>query len=348
VPDPLSADKGISMARVDFRFLNRSEVKALLPSPKDLLEVIEKGLAAHGRKDVVLPPKSHIDLDDRYNGHFNILVGWAGPIDTAGVKVIGDYVDNYKEGLPSEIAILNLYNPRNGIPLAVMDATDLTTERTGAVTAVGAKFLAPPSPRVLGHIGARGTAYANIALLAHLFPLDEVRINSRRRETRDALAQKVSKELGLRTIPVESAELACRGADIVVEATRLERPTVLIHDEWLSPNCLLVTYGWKMAVDPVTVRTAAKIVVDDWEQCCRGGQLFPMIESGELTRSSIHAEIGEIAAGLKAGRSPEDGRIVFWHRGFSISDIMLGSYVLDRARHANSGTTLNLFDRPAE
>lgn len=336
------------MARVDFRYLDRAQVRSLLPTIPKLLELVESGLAAHGRRDVVLPPKSHIQLDDRYNGHFNVLVGWAGPNDTAGVKVIGDYVDNYRHGLPSEIAMLTLYNPRTGVPRALMDATDLTTERTGAVTGVGAKYLAPKRARVIGHIGARGTAFANIAILAKLFDIAEVRINSKRAETREALAARVRSQCGINAVAVATAEEACRGADIVVEATRLEAPEILIRDAWLKPDCLLVTYGWKMAVDPATVRSASKVVVDDWEQCCKGGQLHPMIQSGELTRDKVHAEIGEIAAGSKAGRSETDGRIVFWHRGFAISDIMLGAHILEAAAAENIGTVLNLFDMPDE
>src|SRR6516165_7221039 len=117
------------MARVEFRFLDRSQLRSLLPSPAQLLAIVEDGLKAHGRGEVVLPPKAHVDLDDRYKGHFNILPGWAGTVDMAGVKVIGDYVDNYRLGLPSEVAMLTLYDPRSGVPLALMDATDLTTER---------------------------------------------------------------------------------------------------------------------------------------------------------------------------------------------------------------------------
>ena len=104
------------MARVEFRFLSREQVIELLPDRSTLLDIIEGGLAAHGRGEVVLPPKSHIDLDSRYNGHFNVLVGWHGPIDTAGVKIIGDYVDNYRHGLPSEVGMLTLYDPQIGVP----------------------------------------------------------------------------------------------------------------------------------------------------------------------------------------------------------------------------------------
>jgi alanine dehydrogenase len=264
------------------------------------------------------------------------------------VKVIGDYVENYKHGLPSEVAMLTLYNARTGIPRAVMDATDLTTERTGAVSGVGAKYLAPRSAKIIGHIGARGTAFANIAIMARLFDIAEVRIASKRPETREALAQRVRQECGIKAVAVATAEQACRGADIVVEATRLEKPEVLIRDEWLSPHCLLICYGWKMAVDPITVRTASKVVVDDWEQCLKGGQLHPMIESGELTRDKVYAEIGEVSSGAKRGRADADGRIVFWHRGFAISDIMLGAHILDKAASNNIGTLLNLFDLPDE
>jgi alanine dehydrogenase len=336
------------MASVSFRYLNRSQVKSLMPSESRTIDLVESGLVAHGRREVVLPPKAHIQLDDRYNGHFNILVGWAAPNDTAGVKVIGDFVDNYKHGLPSEVAMLTLYDSRTGVPRALMDATDITTERTGAVTAIGAKHLAPKGSKVIGHVGARGTAFANIAKLARQFELDEVRITSKREETRDALARRVNEECGVRAVAVATAEEACHGADIVVEATRLEAPEILIRDEWLSPRCLLVTYGWKMAVDPATVRSASKVVVDDWEQCCRGGQLHPMILDGELTREKVHAEIGAVAGGSISGREAGDGRIVFWHRGFAISDIMLGAEILKSAERSGIGTSLSLFDQADE
>ena len=89
------------MAKVEFRLLTRDQVESLMPPMNVILQRVEEGLIAHGNKEVVLPPKSHIRLDERYNGHFNVLAGWVGPIDMAGVKVVGDYVDvNYRHGLP--------------------------------------------------------------------------------------------------------------------------------------------------------------------------------------------------------------------------------------------------------
>jgi len=331
------------MANVEFLFLDRPTVEALLPDTATLLDIVERGLAAHGRKEVVLPPKSHLELDDRYNGHFNILAGYLAPGELAGVKVVGDYVDNYRHGLPSEIALLTLYDPRTGRPRGLLDATVITWLRTGAVTGIGARHLARREAAVLGHVGARGTAFGNIAAIARNFDLREVRIASARPETREALAREVEAKLGLAARAVDSIEAACRGADIVVEATRLERPQLLIEDRWLGPGSLLVTYGWVMAVDPRTVAGVDKRVVDDWAQCQKGGALHPLIRSGELRTEHIHAEIGEIVTGAKPGRATDAERILFWHRGFAISDVVLGSWILDAAERAGAGQRLTLW-----
>jgi len=179
---------------------------------------VEAGLLAQGRKQTVIEPRMHLTPDPAFNGHFNVLRGYVAPLGVAGVKVVGDYVDNYKKGLPSEMALLNLFDPRSGMPLAVIDATWITDARTGAVTAIGAKHLARKGRRVLGHIGARGTAYWNVRLLDRLFNFDEIRVHSRRPESRDAFGARLSEDLGKPVIVSADWESCVRGADIVVEA----------------------------------------------------------------------------------------------------------------------------------
>lgn len=332
------------MAKVEILFLNRSTVESLLPDTPQLLNIVESGLAAHGRCQVILPPKAHLTLDHLFNGHFNILSGYAAPVGMAGVKVIGDYVDNYRFGLPSEIALLTLYDPKTGVPRALLDATVLTWLRTGAVTGLGARYLARKDCEIVGHVGARGTAFANLAALASQFQLKEIRISSKRKETREKLAREVEEKLHVLTRPVDNVEAACRDADIVVEATRLEQPQVLIEDAWLKQGSLLVTYGWVMAVDPVTVATVNKRVVDDWAQCRKAGALYPLIEKGSLREEHIHAEIGQIVCGDRPGRTDPMERILFWHRGFAISDIVLGSWIADQAHQKGLGQLLTLWD----
>jgi ornithine cyclodeaminase len=336
------------MPDISLCFLNRAQVEALSPAPDELLDVVEAGLSAHGRKQVVMPPKAHLHLDAEFNGHFNILPGYVAPIGRAGVKVVGDYVDNWRRGLPSEVALLTLYHPETGVPCCIMDATSLTWQRTGAVTCIGAMHLARAESRIVAHLGARGTAFSNLRLLATRFPLTEIRIASKRAETRDRLATRVRSELGIPAHAVASPAEAAAGADIVVEATRLTAPEALLRDHDLGTGALLVTYGWVRAVAPELALSVDKLVVDDWEQCTKGGQLHDLITAGQLTRQQVHAEIGEITAGLAPGRQTKQERILFWHRGFAVSDVVLGDWIYRRALTEHVGTTLKLLDAGEE
>lgn len=328
--------------QIALRFLSRAQVEQLAPDPAQLVQIIAAGLAAHGRGDVVMPPKAHLHLDHLFAGHFNILSGYVGPNRRAGVKVVGDYVENWRHGLPSELALLTLYDPATGTPICIMDATALTWMRTGAVTCVGALHLARPQSRIVAHIGARGTAFSNLRLLAAHFPLEEVRICSARPESRARLAARVQNELGLRALPIDDPAAAAAGADIVIEATRLTAPQTLLPESALAQGALLVTYGWVRALDPALPLAVDRLVVDDWPQCQLGGQLHDLIAAGTLRQEHIHAEIGQIVAGLKPGRTHDQQRILFWHRGFAVSDIVLGDWILERAETDKIGTLLPL------
>lgn len=131
-------------------FLNRFDVEALAIDDDEILAAIETSLATQGRGEAVIEPRMHLEPGVS-NGHFNVLRGaLKAPINLAGVKVVGDFVDNYTLGLPSELATLLLLDPGTGIPKAILDASGITDMRTGAMTAIGAKYLARRSSKVLG------------------------------------------------------------------------------------------------------------------------------------------------------------------------------------------------------
>ncbi|TIP35346.1 MAG: ornithine cyclodeaminase family protein, partial [Mesorhizobium sp.] len=201
-------------------YLNALDIEALAMTDAEIIGAVEAGLVAQGKGETVIEPRVHLEPDPSFHGHFNVLRGYVAPLDAAGVKIVGDYVDNYMHGLPSEFGILNLFDPRTGTPRAILDATVITDMRTGAVTAIGAKHLAKKSSKVLAHIGARGTAYWNVRLLDHLFDFDEIRVHSRRPESRDAFAAKLAADLGKPVLAVANWKSCVEGADIVVEASR--------------------------------------------------------------------------------------------------------------------------------
>ena len=147
------------MREINISYLNRLDVARLALTEDDILAAVEATLRAQGNGETVIEPRVHLVPESSDKGHFNILRGVVKPLGVAGVKVVGDFYENYKQDLPSEVAILNLFDPDNGIPLAFIDATAITEMRTGAVTAIGAKHLARGNSRILGHVGARGTAY---------------------------------------------------------------------------------------------------------------------------------------------------------------------------------------------
>ncbi|MEP7276308.1 MAG: ornithine cyclodeaminase family protein [Betaproteobacteria bacterium] len=328
-------------------YLNGPDVAALALTDDEILEAVEAGLRAQGEGRTVIEPRMHLipgktaDGAD-IRGHFNVLRGYVAPLALAGVKIVSDYVDNYRVGLPSEMGLLNLFDPATGRPVAVIDAAGLTDMRTGAVTALGAKYLARKNSRVLGHIGARGTAYWNVRLLDRLFDFDEIRVHSRRPESRDAFAARLAKDLGKPVVATTDWHSCVRDADIVVEASRLEKPEPMLRTEWIKPSAFVVPYGTMSAVELSLTDMMDKLVVDDWGQCKSGmfGSLRAHVEAGKLSETTLHAELGEIVAGRKAGRERDDETILFWHRGLSLSDIALGAAMLDKAARLGIGQTL--------
>jgi ornithine cyclodeaminase/alanine dehydrogenase-like protein (mu-crystallin family) len=330
------------MSAIELTYLGGPEIEQLALSDESIIDAVTDGLRAQGHGETVIEPRVHLRADPSVDGHFNVLRGSIPSIGLAGVKIVGDYVENYRLGLPSEMALLNLFDPSTGMPRAILDATAITEMRTGAMTAIGARHLARADSRTLGHVGARGTAYWNVRLLDRLFQFDEIRVHSRRAESRDAFARRLGEDLGRPVIATADWRSCVEGADIVVEASRLSEPTPLLETSWIAPGALVVPYGTMSAVELSLTDVADKVVVDDWGQCETGqfGALRQHVETGRLTRETLHAELCEIVVGRRPGRESPEETIVFWHRGLSLSDIALARAVLERAAARGVGQQL--------
>ncbi len=185
-------------------YLDAFDIEALDLDSDEIRAAIEASLSDQGRGGTVIEPRIHIEPDPAFHVHFNVLRGYVAPLGLAGVKIVGDFVDNYKLDYPSEFGVLNLFDPRTGLPKAILDATVITDMRTGAGTAIGAKYLARKESKILGHVGARGTAYWNFRLLDHLFDFDEIRVHSRRPESQKAFGAKLQRDLGKRITVVDT------------------------------------------------------------------------------------------------------------------------------------------------
>jgi len=327
---------------VEILFINARDIEDIALADDEILGAVEASLMAQGNGETVIEPRVHIFPDKNIQGHFNVLRGYVKPLHAVGVKVVGDYVYNYKKNLPSEMALLNLFDPETGAPTAIIDATEITCMRTGALTAIGAKYLAKKKSRVLGHLGARGTAFWNVTLLDHLYDFEEIRINSLRKESALDFARRLRDRLGKPVTVAENSEYCLKGADIMVEATRLIEPAPLLRTEWVGPGAFVVPYGTVSAVELSLTDIMDKLVVDDWGQCKGGvlGSLRAHVDSGRLSGETLYAELGEIVAGKKPGREGAKERILFWHRGLSINDIALGHLIYEKAKERGLGSKL--------
>ena len=323
-------------------FLNRLDIEELALADEEIIAAIETSLGAQGRGQTVIEPRVHL-APGQSNGHFNVLRGAiASPVDRAGIKVVGDFVDNYKLGLPSELGVVLLLDPRTGAPQAILDGAGITDMRTGAMTAVGAKYLARKDSKVLGHIGARGSSYWNVRLLDHLFNFHEIRVHSKRPESREAFGARLRQDLGKKITVTADWRSCVEDADIVVEATRLMAPEPLLKTEWIKSAAFIVPYGTMSAVELSLTDIAHKLVVDDWGQCKGGpfGSLRAHVNAGKLSEQTLHAEMGQIVAGLKPGRQSDDETIIFWHRGLSLSDFALAHAMIEKGKRLGVGQKL--------
>jgi alanine dehydrogenase len=332
--------------RLQLRFISGPDIEQLGLTRTDIFEAVTDAVRAQGNGDVVLEPRVHLTPPNGGRGHFNILRAHLGTARVSGVKVVGDFVDNHLMQLPSEMALITLYDPDTGAPLAIVDGTMITAARTGAVTALGAKYLARSDSKILGHVGARGTAWWNVTMLDDIFHFAQIRVTSLRPESREAFAQKLSEELGKPVRAVATAQAALEGADIMVEATRLTAPTTLLRTDWVTQGTLVIPYGTISAVELSLTEVMDKIVVDDWGQATVGpfGALRAHVDTGLLTRDRVHAELGQIVAGHRAGRERPEERILFWHRGLATTDLAVAHMVWRRAEARGVGTILTYWE----
>jgi ornithine cyclodeaminase len=220
--------------------------------------------------------------------------------------------------------------------------SSLAAMRTGASAALGARYLARRHPRVLGHLGAGSIAYWNIRMLDGLFHFDEIRLHSKHPQSRDALADRLRQDLEREVRVTDNWRATVEDADIIVEATRLAQPEPLLKTQWVKRGTCLIPYGSKSALDLSIVDVADKIVVDDWTRAVMGpsGALRLHIDSGRLTRDTLHAELGEIVAGSKPGRERDDEIVLFWQRSLAVADISLAGALIAKAERLGIGHSL--------
>jgi alanine dehydrogenase len=312
--------------------LSDSDIARLL-SMREAIDVVEKVFGEFAEGSVRMPPRSTIMLD-RYGGSVSFMPSYLEETNALATKIISIYPRNPERGLPTTVAWIVVSDPETGIIEALLDGTYITAVRTGAVTGVAARYLAPKKSRVAAIIGCGVQGRTQAWAVAEVCDLESIRLFDLSEERMRRFADEMGKKLGVEIIPKESGEEAVRDADIVVTATTSRNPVV--RREWLGDRVHVSAVGSfypdQRELDTGVI-SEAKVVVDSREAVMEeAGDILIPLREGAITEDHIHAELGDLVLGRMEGRTDDDGLTVFKSVGLAIQDSSVANLVLKKWR----------------
>jgi ornithine cyclodeaminase/alanine dehydrogenase len=314
--------------------LSDDEISRLL-SMGEAMDAVEKAFGEFAKGSVKMPARSTIMLD-RYSGSISFMPSYLPESGALATKIISIYPRNPEKGLPTTVAWIVVNDPETGMIEALLDGTYLTAMRTGAVTGVAARYLAPKDSRVAAVIGCGVQGKTQAMAVSEACELETIRLFDLSDERMKRFAEEMGPKLGVDVIPSSSGAEAVADADVVVTATTSKNPVV--YREWLGDRVHVSAIGafypdWR-ELDTATV-SEAKVVVDSREAIMEeAGDILIPISEGAITEDHIHAELGELVIGNKKGRTPEDGLTVFKSVGLAIQDSSVANLVMKKWRES--------------
>ncbi|MCW4049412.1 MAG: ornithine cyclodeaminase family protein [Candidatus Bathyarchaeota archaeon] len=309
-------------------FLSDNDVAKLL-TMEEVIEAVEGAFHEYASGNVVMPARSTI-MVPKYNGSISFMPSYLPESNAQATKIISIYPDNPEKGLPTTVAWIVVNDPETGMIKAFMDATYLTAMRTGAITGVAAKYLAPEDAKTVAIFGAGVQGRTQTWAACTVRDIEKVYVYDLFLEARKRFAEDMTRKLGIPVIAVESGEEACKDADIVLTATTSPKP--VLKREWLKEKVHVSAIGafypdWR-ELDTATV-AESKFVIDDEEGIrLEAGDILIPIEEGVVTWDHVHAELKELVTGAKEGRTPDDTVTVFKSVGIAIQDSSVANLVL--------------------
>jgi ornithine cyclodeaminase/alanine dehydrogenase len=317
-------------------YLSRADVEAVdLPMPR-IIERLEQVFAEKGEGRVEMPPKPGIHT--RPDAFIHAMPAYVPALEAAGIKWVSGYPGNVARGMPYISGLLVLNDPDTGYPMAVMDCTWITAKRTGAATAVAATRLARPDCRTVGILACGVQGRSNLEALSCRFEIEAVRAYDIAPKTAHAYAEEMGEKLGLAVEVVTTPAEAVRGMDIVVTSGPiLKDPTPAIEPGWLAPGAFASPVDFDSYWQGGALKEIDKLATDDRAQMSyyREGGYFK--ETPEP-----YADLGEIVAGRKPGRTSPHERTMSMNLGLALSDMATAIEIYRTARERGVGRELSL------
>jgi ornithine cyclodeaminase len=324
----------------DILILREDEIRSLL-DPMACIEAVENAFSAYSSGRAELPDVIHLDVPEN-RGEIHIKAGHIRGGTHYAVKIVSGFPGNPALGLGANDGLVAVFDSRTGAPAAILFDNGLITDlRTGAAGAVAAKHLAVSEASVLAVIGTGGQARYQAEMIGLVRSLKEIRIWGRDPAKATACAHHLRNRRALsacRVLVTRSVHDAVNDADIVVTVTAAQKPVV--HADSLKAGVTVIAVGadspHKRELDPGVLARADRIIADSIPQCLRLGEIHHAVESGAISKDAITAELGEITAKLKPGRSSAVEMIVCDLTGIGVQDVAAASLVMARAAAAST------------
>jgi len=317
-------------------YLSQADVASVGLTMAEIIDLLEVAFGEKGEGRVEMPPKPGIHPGQGDN-FIHAMPAYIPAMNSAGVKWVSGFPENYQRGLPYITGLLILNDPETGIPISVMDCEWITAMRTAAATAVAARRLARPESAVLGVLGCGVQGRANTEALNVLFPLQRVMAYDVRPEAVRAFEKEIA-ATGLEVVPVDHPRQAVTGCDLVVTAGPiLKTPHATIQPGWLDAGAFASLVDFDSYWHPQALKEADKFCTDDVPQ------LEHYREVGYFQDiPPIYCDLGELVAGKKPGRESADERTMTCNLGLAMDDMAVAPTVYQRAVASGTGTWLPL------
>lgn len=329
--------------------LTAREIRSLVPM-RDAIELMKSVFAANSRGETISPLRTPINVPDG-SGVVLFMPAYVPSSTTAaaatGAKIVSVFGGNRELGIPTINAIVVMIDPTTGQALGLLEGATITALRTGAVSGAATDLLARPDSRVLAIIGAGAQGLTQAAAVCAIRDIEEIRVSDIGAAARDSFAARLADwapDLSARIRPVDSAEQAVDGADVICTATTSTR--AVFEDAWLKPGVHINgigAYTPTMQEIPDATVGRARIVVDEVHAVLHeAGDLIQSIERGVISAADVQVELGHVVDGIAPGRESDEQITFFKSVGNAIQDMIVGSAALKAAETQGVGTQLSL------
>ena len=316
-------------------YLSRADVESVGLGMTTIIGQLEAAFKEKGQGRVEMPPKPGIHTQP--DAFIHAMPAYIPSLKSAGIKWVSGYPENFKRSLPYITGLLILNDDETGIPYAVMDCTWITAYRTGAASALSAKYLARKNSEVVGILACGVQGRTNLLAMAALFPVKRVYAYDVLPDAQRKYVEEMSAKTGLEIIGVDNPKKAVVDSDLVVTSGPiLKHPTPTIEKDWLRPGAFASAVDFDSYWKPEALAQFAKISTDDHAQF----QYYKSIGYFQTTPDP-YADLGEIAAGLKPGRGNDKERTMGMNLGLAMDDMAVAPEIYRRARERGLGTWLN-------